>query len=84
MKEAFRMKVGEVRAVDSLEQPAVVVLKERQAFDAEAFAKEKAQTKQHLLRQKREQVFAQVSNDLRQRAEEQHQITINESLLAVL
>jgi peptidyl-prolyl cis-trans isomerase D len=84
INEVFRMNVGEVRVVDVLEEPIVVVLKERKDFDAEAYAKEKAQTRQQALRQKREQTFTQWSNALRQRAEEHHQISVNESLLTVL
>jgi hypothetical protein len=36
------------------------------------------------LRQRRDQVFAQWSNDLRQQAEERRQISINQSILALL
>jgi hypothetical protein len=61
-----------------------VVLKERQEFDAEAYEKEKAQLKQRVLRQRRDQTFAQWSNDLRREAEEHRQITINQNILAVL
>jgi peptidyl-prolyl cis-trans isomerase D len=84
VREVFRMNVGEARVVDLSEQPAVVVLKERKAFDAEAFDKDQAQLRQQVLRQKREQTFAQWSNNLRQRAEERHEVSINESLVAVL
>jgi peptidyl-prolyl cis-trans isomerase D len=84
IKEAFRMHVGDVRVVDLMEQPAIIVLKERQAFDAEAYEKDKAQLKQRVLRQRRDQVFARWSNDLRQQAEERQQISINQSILAVL
>jgi peptidyl-prolyl cis-trans isomerase D len=83
IREVFRMRVGEGRVVDLLEQPAVVVLTEHRAFDAEAYDKDKAQTKQLVLRQKREQTFAQWSNELRRQAEERHEIAINQSLLAV-
>jgi peptidyl-prolyl cis-trans isomerase D len=84
IREVFRMTVGEARVVDLSEQPAVVVLKERQEFDAEAYEKEKAQLRQQMLRQKREQTFAQWSNDLRRQAEERHEIAVNQSILAVL
>jgi peptidyl-prolyl cis-trans isomerase D len=84
IQEVFRMTVGEARVVDLSEQPAVVVLKERQEFDAEAYEKEKAQLRQQMLRQKREQTFAQWSNDLRRLAEERHEISVNQSMLAVL
>jgi peptidyl-prolyl cis-trans isomerase D len=82
--EVFRMRVGEARVVDLMEQPAVVVLKERKGFDAEAYEHEKAQMRQQVLRQKREQTFAQWSNDLRRQAGERHEISVNQNLLAVL
>ncbi len=78
------MTMGEARVVDLPEQPAVVVLKERQEFDAEAYEKEKAQMRQQMLRQKREQIFTQWSNDLRRQAEERHEISVNQNILAVL
>jgi peptidyl-prolyl cis-trans isomerase D len=84
IREVFRMTVGETRVVDLAEQPAVVVLKERKEFDAEAYEKEKAQMRQQMLRQKREQIFTQWSNDLRRQAEERHEISVNQSILAVL
>jgi peptidyl-prolyl cis-trans isomerase D len=84
IKEVFRMGVGEARVVDLMEQPAVVVLRERKEFDAEAYAQEKAQVRQRVLRQKREQIFAQWSNDLRRQAEERREISVNQSLLALL
>jgi peptidyl-prolyl cis-trans isomerase D len=84
IKQVFSMSVDEARVIDLMEQPAVVVLKERKAFDAAAFEKEKAQVRQQVLRQKREQTFTQWSNELRQRAAERHEISINESLVAVL
>jgi peptidyl-prolyl cis-trans isomerase D len=84
MKEAFRMRVGDARVVDLMGQPAIIVLKERQAFDAEAYEKDKEQLRQRVLRQRRDQVFAQWSNDLRQQAEERRQISINQSILALL
>jgi hypothetical protein len=84
IKEAFRMRVGDARVVDLMGQPAIIVLKERQAFDAEAYEKDKAQLKQRVLRQRRDQVFAQWSNDLRQQAQERRQITINQGVLSLL
>jgi peptidyl-prolyl cis-trans isomerase D len=84
MKEAFRMRVGDARVVDLMGQPAIIALKERQAFDAEAYEKDKEQLRQRVLRQRRDQVFAQWSNDLRQQAEERRQISINQSILALL
>jgi peptidyl-prolyl cis-trans isomerase D len=84
IREVFRMGVGEARVVDLMEDPAVVVLKERIEFNAEAYEQEKAQVRQRVLRQKREQTFAQWSNDLRRQAEERHEIAVNQSLLAVL
>ena len=83
IREVFRMRVGEGRVVDLLEQPAVVVLTEHKEFDAEGYEKDKAQMKQQVLRQKREQTFSQWSNDLRRQAEERHEISVNPSLLAV-
>jgi peptidyl-prolyl cis-trans isomerase D len=83
IREVFRMRVGEGRVVDLLEQPAVVVLTEHKEFDAEAYEKDKAQMKQQVLRQKREQTFSQWSNDLRRQAEERREIAVNPSLLAV-
>lgn len=83
IREVFRMRVGEGRVVDLLEQPAVVVLTEHKEFDAEGYEKDKAQMKQQVLRQKREQTFSQWSNDLRRQAEERHEIAVNPSLLAV-
>jgi peptidyl-prolyl cis-trans isomerase D len=83
IREVFRMRVGEGRVVDLLEQPAVVVLTERKEFDAEHYEKDKAQLKQQVLRQKREQTFSQWSNELRQQAEEQREISVNQSVLAI-
>jgi hypothetical protein len=83
IREVFRMRVGEGRVVDLLEQPAVVVLTEHKEFDAEGYEKDKAQMKQQVLRQKREQTFSQWSNDLRRQAEERREIAVNPSLLAV-
>jgi peptidyl-prolyl cis-trans isomerase D len=83
IREVFRMRVGEGRVVDLLEQPAVVVLTEHKEFDAEDYEKDKAQTKQQVLRQKREQTFSQWFNELRRQAEERHEISVNPSLLAV-
>jgi peptidyl-prolyl cis-trans isomerase D len=83
IREVFRMRVGEGRVVDLLEQPAVVVLTEHKEFDAEDYAKDKAQVKQQVLRQKREQAFSQWSNELRQQAEERHEISVNQSVLAI-
>jgi peptidyl-prolyl cis-trans isomerase D len=83
IREVFRMRVGEGRVVDLLEQPAVVVLTEHKEFDAEGYEKEKAQMKQQVLRQKREQTFSQWSNALRRQAEERREILINQNLLAV-
>lgn len=83
IREVFRMHVGEGRVVDLLEQPAVVVLTEHKEFDAEGYEKDKAQMKQQVLRQKREQTFSQWSNDLRRQAEERREIAVNPSLLAV-
>ena len=84
MTEAFRMQPGDARVVDLMGQPAIIVLKERQAFDPEAFEKDKVQFKQRVVRQRRDQVFAQWSNDLRQRAEEHRRISINQGVLALL
>jgi peptidyl-prolyl cis-trans isomerase D len=84
MREVFRMRVGEGRVVDLLEQPAVAVLTQHKEFDAEAYEKDKAQTRQQVLRQKRDQTFSQWANELRRQAEERHEITVNQSVLAVL
>ena len=84
VREVFRMRVGDTQVVDLLNQPAVVVLKERETFDPEAYEKEKAQLRQRVLRQRREQTFAEWSNDVRQQAEEEREISINQSVLAVL
>jgi hypothetical protein len=70
--------------LDLLEQPAVVVLTEHREFDPEAYEKDKAQTKQQVLRQKRDQTFSQWANELRRQAEERHEISVNQSFLAVL
>jgi peptidyl-prolyl cis-trans isomerase D len=83
IREVFRMRVGEGRVVDLLEQPAIVILTDHREFDAEGYEKDKAQTKQQVLRQKREQTFSQWSNDLRRQAEERREIAVNPSLLAV-
>jgi len=83
IREVFRMKVGEVRIVDLLDQPAIVILKERQEFDPVVFEKEKGQLREQALRRKREQAFTQWSDGLRRRAEEHHEISVNESLAAV-
>ena len=77
------MRVGEARVIDLLEQPAVVVLKERKEFDAEAYEKDKTQMRQQVLREKREQTFSQWANELRRQAEERREIFVNQSLLTV-
>jgi len=82
IKEAFQMTVGEARVVTLQGQPAVAVLKERTGFDASVFEKEQAQVRQRLLRQKRDQIFAQWSADLRRQAEDRGEISINQNLLA--
>ncbi len=84
IREVFRMNVGEARVVDLLGQPAIVILKERKEFDVKAYENEKGQLREQALRQKREQAFTQWANDLRRQAEERHEITVNESLVAVL
>jgi len=84
IREVFRMNVGEARVVDLLDQPAIVILNERKEFDVGAYEKEKGQLREQALRQKREQSFTQWSNDLLRQAEERREITINESLVAVL
>jgi peptidyl-prolyl cis-trans isomerase D len=83
MREVFRMRTGEGRVVELLGQPAVVVLNEHKEFDAEGYEKEKEQVRRQVLRQKREQTFSQWSNELRREAEERHEISFNQSLLAV-
>jgi peptidyl-prolyl cis-trans isomerase D len=84
IREVFRMGVGEVRVIALLEQPAIVVLKEHKEFDAEAYEKERVQTRQQVLRQKREQTVSQWSSELRRQAEERGEIFVNQSLLAVI
>jgi peptidyl-prolyl cis-trans isomerase D len=84
IKTAFRMTVGEARVVDISGQPAVIVLKERSAFDAEAYEREREQVRQRLLRQKQEQIFTQWASDMRQQLEERQQISINQNVFAVL
>jgi len=84
IRTAFRMTVGEARVVNLSDQPAVIVLKERSAFDAEAYEREKEQVRQRLLRQKQEQIFAQWANDMRRQVEDRHQISINQNVLAAL
>jgi peptidyl-prolyl cis-trans isomerase D len=83
IREVFHMRVGEARVMDLLEQPAVVVLKERKEFDAEAYEKDKTQMRQQVLREKREQTFSQWANELRRQAEERREIFVNQSLLTV-
>jgi peptidyl-prolyl cis-trans isomerase D len=83
IQEVFRMRVGEGRVIDLLQQPAVVVLKEHKEFDTESYEKDKTQTKQQVLRQKREQLFAEWSNELRRQAEARREISVNQSFLAV-
>jgi peptidyl-prolyl cis-trans isomerase D len=84
IREVFRMGIGEARVIDLLEQPAIVVLKEHKEFDAEAYEKDRAQTSQQVLRQKREQTFSQWASELRRQAEERGEIFVNQSLLAVI
>jgi peptidyl-prolyl cis-trans isomerase D len=83
IREVFRMRVGEGRVVDLLGQPAVIVLKEHKEFDTEGYEKDKAQLKQQVLRQKREQVFSEWSNQLRRQAEVRREISVNQNFLAV-
>jgi peptidyl-prolyl cis-trans isomerase D len=83
IREVFRMRVGEGRVVDLLEQPAVVVLTEHKEFDAEDYEKDKARLRQQALRQKREQTFSQWSHELRQQAEERREVSVNQSFLAI-
>jgi peptidyl-prolyl cis-trans isomerase D len=84
IRTAFRMAVGEARLVNLSDQPAVIVLKERSAFDSEAYGREKEQVRQRVLRQKQDQVFAQWMNDRRRQIEEANQISINQNVLALL
>lgn len=84
LREVFRMNEGEARVIDLLDQPAIVILNERKEFNVGAYEKEKSQLREQALRQKRDQAFTQWSNDLLRQAEERHEITINESLVAVL
>jgi peptidyl-prolyl cis-trans isomerase D len=83
IREVFRMRVGEGRVVDLLEQPAVVVLTEHKEFDAEDYEKDKARLRQQALRQKREQTFSQWSHELRQQAEERREVSVNQGFLAI-
>jgi peptidyl-prolyl cis-trans isomerase D len=83
IREVFRMRVGEARVIDVMEQPAVVVLTEHKEFDAESYEKDRSQMRQQVLRQKREQTFSQWSSELRRLAEEHGGISVNYSLLAV-
>jgi hypothetical protein len=78
------MVVGEARLVNLSDQPVVIVLKERSAFDPEAYEREKEQVRQRVLRQKQDQIFAQWVNDRRRQIEEANQISINQNLLALL
>jgi peptidyl-prolyl cis-trans isomerase D len=82
--EAFRMAVGEARLVHLQGQPAIAVLTERTPFDAEAYEKERAQVRQRLLRQKRDQMFAQWVDDVRRRMEDRHEVSVNQRLLMAL
>jgi peptidyl-prolyl cis-trans isomerase D len=82
--EIFRMGLGEARVFVLQEKPAVLVLKERTGFDAEAYAKEREQVNQRVLQQKRDRFFAQWLSDLRQSAEDRHLISLNGRLLALL
>jgi hypothetical protein len=83
IREVFRMRVGEARVIDLLEQPAIVALKEHKELDAEAYEKDKPEMRQQVLRQKREQTFSQWANELRRQAEERREIFVNQSLLTV-
>jgi peptidyl-prolyl cis-trans isomerase D len=84
IKDAFRMATGEARLVNLREQPALAVLTERTTFDVEAYEKEKAQVRQRLLRQKRDQTFAQWVDDVRGHMENRREVSINQNLLVVL
>lgn len=84
IREAFRMAVGESRLVDLQGQPTIAVLTERTEFDAEAYAAEKAQVRQRVLRQKREQMFSQWVNERRRHMEDRHEVSINQNLLMIL
>jgi peptidyl-prolyl cis-trans isomerase D len=84
IRVAFQMGEGDVRIVTLQGQPAIAVLTERTAFDTEAYEKEKAQIRQRVLRQKRDQTFAQWVDDVRQGLEARHEVSINQTLLTVL
>jgi peptidyl-prolyl cis-trans isomerase D len=84
MSEAFRMRLGDVRIADLGNQPALVMLKEREEPDPEVYATEQTQLRQRVLRQRRDQVFSEWLEAVRRRAEEQQEITINQSVMAVL
>jgi len=77
--EVFNMHVGEARLFILRGQPAVVRLKERTGFDAEAYTREKSELKDRLLRLKREQGYTQWLSDLRQQAEGRSEISINQN-----
>jgi peptidyl-prolyl cis-trans isomerase D len=83
MREVFQMRVGEARVMELLEQPAVVVLKEQNEFDAEDYEQEKTQLRQQALRQKREQTFSEWANEIRRQAEERGEISVNQNFLAM-
>lgn len=84
ISEVFRMNVGDARVFTLQDKPAVVLLKERTGFDAEAYAKEKDELRQRVLLQKREQFFAQWLSDLRRMAEESKIVSLNQRLLTLL
>jgi hypothetical protein len=84
IRETFRMGVGEARLVNLQGQPAIAVLTERTAFDPEAYMTEKAQVRQRVLRQKRDQTFAQWVNDIRRQMEDRQEVSINQNVLGVL
>lgn len=82
--DAFRMRVGDVQRVELANQPALIMLKGREAFNPEDYEKDKTQLRQRVLRQRREQVFTEWSNDMRRQAEATKEIAINQNVMAVL
>ena len=80
----FRMPVGDARVFTLQEKPALVLLKERTGFDAEAYAREREQLRQRVLLQKRDRFFAHWLSDLRRMAEESKIVSLNQRLLTLL
>ena len=82
---AFTMKPGDIsQPINSGSNGIVLMITERQEPSAAEFAKAKDQTRDQLLQQKRNELFALFASNVREQMEKQGKIRINQPLLKQL